>query len=237
MSTFLNSVGIESTQKMRPSVPEAQNLVPISLFATAKRFVVNVGVGNSGQLIFEHVQALEVGQVQEQVHPADRDFVLAAREAIFKRFEVAAQAEESVWSSMQFRLVSPDGKIRLVNQVLSPLIPMSQEILKISVVETDFSQLAATPLKIVRVFSERDEQNVSTLDVAGYAVDAIACPFSDRQLQILRLLAEGRTTAEISEALFISSDTVRTHRQHILQRSENANMTATVVNCVRRGWI
>ena len=81
-------------------------------------------------------------------------------------------------------------------------------------------------------FSESDLEEISFNRVA-----AENTPYSERQLEIIKLLAQGLSTDAIAKALFISSDTVRTHRQHILSRSEKPNMISVVIDCVRQGWI
>jgi DNA-binding NarL/FixJ family response regulator len=50
---------------------------------------------------------------------------------------------------------------------------------------------------------------------------------SERELEILKLYAEGKSTREISEKLFISVKTVGTHKQHIYEKlglKSNADM-------------
>ena len=50
---------------------------------------------------------------------------------------------------------------------------------------------------------------------------------SERELEVLKLYAEGKSTREISEKLFISVKTVGTHKQHILEKlnlKTNADM-------------
>ncbi len=63
------------------------------------------------------------------------------------------------------------------------------------------------------------------------------CPYSERQLEILQLLAEGFSSAQVAEVLEISTETVRTHRQHILQRTDRRNMVSLIVQAVRQNWI
>jgi DNA-binding NarL/FixJ family response regulator len=48
--------------------------------------------------------------------------------------------------------------------------------------------------------------------------------FSDRELDIIQLLAKGLNTKQISEKLFISPFTVNTHRSNILQKSGKASV-------------
>lgn len=48
--------------------------------------------------------------------------------------------------------------------------------------------------------------------------------FSDRELDIIQLLAKGLTTKQISDKLFLSPFTVNTHRSNILQKSGKASV-------------
>lgn len=55
---------------------------------------------------------------------------------------------------------------------------------------------------------------------------------TNREKQILQLLAEGKTSGEIAEALFISPLTVKTHRATLLHKFETGNIL-TAVNKAR----
>ncbi len=52
---------------------------------------------------------------------------------------------------------------------------------------------------------------------------------SDREKEVLECIASGRTTAEIGEKLFISKNTVETHRKNLLYKLKARN-TAELVN-------
>lgn len=47
--------------------------------------------------------------------------------------------------------------------------------------------------------------------------------FSERELEILRLLAKGRNSYEIAEQLFITLNTVKTHRRNMLRKLNASN--------------
>jgi DNA-binding NarL/FixJ family response regulator len=47
--------------------------------------------------------------------------------------------------------------------------------------------------------------------------------FSDRELEILRLLAKGKNSYEIAEQLFITLNTVKTHRRNMLRKLKASN--------------
>jgi DNA-binding NarL/FixJ family response regulator len=60
---------------------------------------------------------------------------------------------------------------------------------------------------------------------------------SPRQLEILRMVAEGQSTKQIAFALEISVKTVETHRAHIMERLEIRDVPGLVVFAVRAGLI
>jgi DNA-binding NarL/FixJ family response regulator len=60
---------------------------------------------------------------------------------------------------------------------------------------------------------------------------------SEREREVLQLVAEGRSTKEISELLSISVATVETHRAHILQKLDLKNTAGVVLFAARRGII
>lgn len=58
-----------------------------------------------------------------------------------------------------------------------------------------------------------------------------------RELEILKLLAQGKTTDEISARLFISPFTVATHRRNILRKTEARSLIELISLAVERAWI
>ena len=53
---------------------------------------------------------------------------------------------------------------------------------------------------------------------AEAAAQAETDPLSDREREVLRLLALGHTNQEIAKTLYISVRTAETHRAHIMQK-------------------
>ncbi|MFD1467121.1 response regulator [Hymenobacter caeli] len=58
-----------------------------------------------------------------------------------------------------------------------------------------------------------------------------------REEEILRLICEGRTAAEIAGQLFISRRTVEGHRQNLLEKTSAPNSAGLVVYAVRHGLL
>lgn len=60
---------------------------------------------------------------------------------------------------------------------------------------------------------------------------------SDREREILQLIAEGHTTKEIARMLSVSPATVETHRAHILRKLDVHNTAGLVLSAVHHGLI
>jgi non-specific serine/threonine protein kinase len=58
---------------------------------------------------------------------------------------------------------------------------------------------------------------------------------TERELEVVRLLADGLTNREIADALFVSQRTVATHIDHILSKLDVRSRTAAVAFAVRNG--
>lgn len=66
---------------------------------------------------------------------------------------------------------------------------------------------------------------------------SIFSPLSSRELEVLELVAAGRTNKEIALNLDISNQTVKNHVSSILRKLAVNDRTQAVVYAMRRGWI
>jgi DNA-binding NarL/FixJ family response regulator len=62
-------------------------------------------------------------------------------------------------------------------------------------------------------------------------------PLTPRELEIVKLVAEGRTSEEIAEALVISRKTVEHHRSHILEKLGMRDRVDLTRYAIRRGLV
>ena len=60
---------------------------------------------------------------------------------------------------------------------------------------------------------------------------------TDREIQVLKHVAEGNRNREIAEKLFISEETVKVHIKHVMEKLGAADRTQAVAIGVRRGFI
>ncbi len=62
-------------------------------------------------------------------------------------------------------------------------------------------------------------------------------PLSDREMEVLQLMAKGLSNKEIGRALWIGETTVKTHVSHILRKLDQADRTQAVLTAVRLGLV
>jgi DNA-binding NarL/FixJ family response regulator len=60
---------------------------------------------------------------------------------------------------------------------------------------------------------------------------------SERELEVLRLLADGQSTPEIAQVMFISQKTVKNHLASIYEKIDARDRTQAVVRAVKMGII
>jgi DNA-binding NarL/FixJ family response regulator len=107
--------------------------------------------------------------------------------------------------------------------------------------ETD-AELVVKAISAVRageIWVQREALARSVTHMRAHAVDASGAPIplTPRETEVLNLLAVGASTAEIAEALFITSSTVRVHVLRILEKFGVSTRIAAVRSAIRAGLV
>ena len=82
--------------------------------------------------------------------------------------------------------------------------------------------------------------NEANLDVEDIDIDAFSCEavvISKRESEIIILIAEGYTNAQIAERLFLSAHTINTHRKNIMSKLGVKNTAGIVMYAVKSNLI
>ena len=87
-------------------------------------------------------------------------------------------------------------------------------------------------------------QILQTIQSEGLDVDAIAdfefscepISLSEREIEVITLIAEGYTNVEISDKLFLSKHTVNTHRKNIMAKLGVKNTAGIVMFAIKQNY-
>lgn len=80
-----------------------------------------------------------------------------------------------------------------------------------------------------------DQVPLSDLESWEMSCDPVV--LTDREIEVLSLIAEGLTNVAIAERLFLSAHTVHTHRKNIMQKLGLKNTAAMVMYAVKTGVV
>jgi DNA-binding NarL/FixJ family response regulator len=69
------------------------------------------------------------------------------------------------------------------------------------------------------------------------APEELVRPLTDRELEVLRLAAQGLTNYDIAQRLYISVRTVEAHLTHVYNKLGVGSRTEAVVRAIQRGWV
>ena len=64
-----------------------------------------------------------------------------------------------------------------------------------------------------------------------------ASPLSEREIEVLQLLVKGRNSKQVADALFISKNTVDTHRRRIMDKLGCESMAELTKYAIREGFL
>lgn len=80
----------------------------------------------------------------------------------------------------------------------------------------------------------------ASFDVDKFLQEPLSCApvtLSDRECEVLALIAEGRSYTQIADALHLSAHTVNTHRRNVMQKVGVNNKAALVMYAMRNGLV
>ena len=135
--------------------------------------------------------------------------------------DVLAGTEPAISQTLG-RLVALDEQIDVLGEASSLAVTLRAMTIgeAIDTLKRMVPFVAAAPLKAVRV---PDGKALSTL--------------SDRDLEVVRLVAEGLSNKEISSRLKLSDKTVKNHISHILAKMNLTARTQVAVYAIRAGLV
>ena len=128
-------------------------------------------------------------------------------------------------------LAAPDGLVRAFVEAGPPIVPLLRRLESVAPRLADdlLARLAPAPAPV--------EAPPPAVTPAPPRVNGLVEPLSERELDVLRLLASGRSNQEIARRLFISVGTAKWHVNHIYGKLGVSSRTQAMVRAQELGLL
>ena len=142
--------------------------------------------------------------------------------------------------SYQLRIKTADGKYKLfLHQAVAFTMDKDLKLVSSFANHSDISHITTQnnhKVSFINLAGGKSYYNISSIDdLKRYRNNHKA--MSSREIEIIGLISEGFTSKEIADQLFISYDTVRTHRNNILKKTKCKTIPQVVGHYIREGLI
>ena len=186
---------------------------------------------------------ISVGNLRIALSYLERQLGLALSYGLTKRvielslLEAQAMRAEGdnkrAWSALDRALsaAEPEGYVRIFDQgpALNQLLAEAAQ----RDIHRDFIEHI---LAVTRIASYTSLSGIGDETTHRYSLDS-GEQLSERELEIVRLMAGGATNQEIAEQLVITVGTVKSHINHILRKLDSHNRTEAVAKVRRQGLL
>lgn len=172
------------------------------------------------------------------IHPEDMEFVAKAEQANLE-FLYGTLGKDNLLnykSCFSFRSRMKCGDYAMLNhQALLLTLDEQGNFGKSLNIHTRIDHLTKTNTNQLSFIGLNGLPSYMNIDVCNSINTTVE--FSKRELDVLKLIAEGNTNNEIAELLFISPLTVKKHRTNILSKSDCKNTSQLIRESILKGLI
>jgi DNA-binding CsgD family transcriptional regulator len=189
------------------------DVIKVQILFTSKR---------SAQMIGTEPDKLTPDRIFEVRHPDDKEKHIVLRGKVFKiAHELYNSGKGEMLMSSCTRILNHENKyVPVLSQAWFFYTEIPHKTVYVIMVYTEVELFSKTQWahhhyygNDMSYFRYPDEHLMKTGNI-----------FSDREFEIIQLLAKGFNSKQISDKLFLSPFTVNTHRSNILQKSRKANI-------------
>ncbi len=172
------------------------------------------------------------------IHPDDMDFVVKAEqrnlEILFGTLGIDKVLNYK--SCFSFRSRMKNGDYAMLNhQALLLTLDEHGKFGKSLNIHTRIDHLTKTNTNQISLIGLNGLPSYMNIDICDSTNPLVE--FSKRELDVLKLIAEGNTNNEIASQLFISPLTVKKHRNNILNKSNCKNTSQLIRQSILKGLI
>ena len=165
------------------------------------------------------------------VPAADLEMLTTINEAGFDFYANVAVEERKLYSiTYDFHLINKEGKETLINHKLTPLFLTEDGRMwkAMCIVSLSHHQTAGN----VRIYRQGSDE-IRELSLAERLwLKSVKPVLTEREIEVLRMHAQGFSIQQIAEKLFVAPDTVKYYRRRIFERLEVNNIMDALSHAV-----
>lgn len=184
-----------------------------------------------------------INDILALIHPDDMELVSKAEQTAFDYLDthIGLHHVKSCKFSYNFRFKTCGGDYQLYNhQSLVLTTDENNNFVKSLNIHTNIHHLTQTNNNTFSIIGLNGLSSYLNLPIFEKEDENIALSvnsFSSREIEIIKLIADGIPTKQIADRLFIALETVKSHRKNILRKAGCTNSNALVARGVSEGWI
>lgn len=178
----------------------------------------------------------------EIVHPEDLEFFVKAEDTVAKfLFQEVDKSDFPFYKvSYCLRLGNPSKNIpyqQYLHQAVTLTVDEAGNMSKVLGHQSNISHITTNNHYKISFLGLDGRPSFYNLDPNQdlKLINASTKQFTNREIEILRLISEGMQSKEIANHLFLSYDTIRTHRNNILKKYEFKNIPQAIAFAIREG--
>ena len=163
--------------------------------------------------------------VFENMHPDDQNRFLAHEQKVLDFFSGLTPEQVLKYKvSYDYRMKTMEGDYKwILMQTVTIQTDENGAVVRVIGVQTDISHLKTnnqpSGLSFIGLDGEKSYYNVKVDNIINLHSSEESIQLTKREKEVLRYIVEGKTSAQIASALFISKHTVDSHRKKILQKN------------------
>jgi DNA-binding CsgD family transcriptional regulator len=247
--------GIWNNQEYGNSIEENKAILnllqenKLYLFLVGKSYffisdIKNSSTGNFSKGTFDVLgydsEDMSLEKMLSMVHPADLPIIIGFESKVMEFFsELPVEKMFKYKVRYDFRMQHKLGHyVRLLQQVITIETDENGAIIKTMGIHSDITDLKNEGLPVLSFIGLDGEPTYENVQVEGkFSFLKPDERFSPREKEILNKLIQGKTSEEIAKELFISKETVNTHRRNMLSKCDVKNTMELVNRSVKNGWV
>lgn len=180
-----------------------------------------------------------VQEIIDYIHPDDLDFVVEAEAATLQKMqEIGFEHQLLLKNSYCFRMKVADGTYHLFHHQAIHLSKDAKGGLATALnIHTDIHHITQVNNKIVLVTGIGGRTDYCQMDLSKTSSSKPLTKLTKREMEVLSLLAQGLSSQQIGNKIFISELTVRVHRKNLLKKIEVTNSGNLIKKSIELGLI